>query len=368
MPATMYLRCCTVPTYLTFLPLPLFTLPLETVSSHSVGWIHLEMGVCRLLARVTGTWEKRGAASCITANCHVATPRLVWCGTYPTLGPGHFRLGAAPTERQASTLRRPSSKNSPIGLGRAFPPLHRAVCRQSLAGHQACFTVQTIGGVAVAWHWSLDSLEPAWKHSSDPAVHAFVSITLRRYTTPSLWIHDSRLANTTTTNLGASRSCWQIWRRSHPKRLRHVSQYVDRHEKDCCIPTSTVPPLHGQPSNCQASPPHDPSGIGATHAISNSTWTCKWVVGGKSRTNACCRVDSHERHACPRSTTNWPRDQRQTMENKQSTADRGRERVCSSNFLVGLWEKRGARGAEIPAEVLQASSASLGACCLTQAH
>lgn len=32
-----------------------------------------------------------------------------WCGTYPTLGPGHFRLSAAPTERQASTLRRPSS-------------------------------------------------------------------------------------------------------------------------------------------------------------------------------------------------------------------------------------------------------------------
>ena len=113
--------------------------------------------------------------------------------------------------------------------------------------------------------------------------HASVSVPLRRYTTPSLWIHDSRLANTTTTNLGASRSCWQIWRRSHPKRLRHVSQYVDRHEKDCCIPASTVPPLHGQPSSCQASPPHDPSGIGATHAISNSTWTCKWVVGGKSR-------------------------------------------------------------------------------------
>lgn len=150
MPATMYLRCCTVPTLPSWAPLPLFTLPLETVSSHSVGWIHLEMGVCRLLARVTGTWETRGAASCITANCHVATPRLVWCGTYPTLGPGHFRLSAAPTERQASTLRRPSSKTSPIGLERAFPPLHRAVCRQSLAGHQACFTVQTIGGVAVA--------------------------------------------------------------------------------------------------------------------------------------------------------------------------------------------------------------------------
>lgn len=174
--------------------------------------------------------------------------------------------------------------------------------------------------------------------------HAFVSVPFRRCTTPSLWIHDSRLANTTTTNLGASRSCWQIWRRSHPKRLRHVSQYVDRHEKDCCIPASTAPPLHGQPSSCQASPPHDPSGIGATHAISNSTWTCKWVVGGKSRTDACCRQDSHGGHACSRSITNRPRDQRQIMENKQPTADRGRE-ACLLLELPrwALGEKRRSR-------------------------
>lgn len=84
MPAPTYLRCRTLPFWV---HLPLFTLPLETVSSHSVGWIHLEMGVSRLLARVTGTWEKRGAASCITANCHVATPRLVLVWDVPNTRP-----------------------------------------------------------------------------------------------------------------------------------------------------------------------------------------------------------------------------------------------------------------------------------------
>lgn len=79
------------------------------------------------------------------------------------------------------------------------------------------------------------------------------------------------------------------------------------------------------------------------------------------------KIRMADTHVPDRQPTGHETSDKQWETNSQQPTGGGK-RVCSSNFLVGPWEKRGARGAEIPAEVLQASSASLGACCLTQAH
>lgn len=185
--------------------------------------------------------------------------------------------------------------------------------------------------------------------------HAFVSVPLRRYTTPSLWIHvtihDSRTPpQPTLAPLDlVGRSGAVLIRRGLDT---YHSMWIGTRRIAASQPGLYRRCMANHPAARRAHPMiRQVSALLMLFAIPHGH------VNGLSEVNraqmlAVGKIRMTDTHVPDRQPTGHETSDKQWKANNQQLTGGGKC-VCSSNFLVGPWEKRGARGAENPAEVLR---------------